>query len=128
MRTDVKRTWLDALRSGRYRQGEGKLTRHAAIPESDDAHHCCLGVLCALAVDAGIVRAAHLGGLTVYGVAQAQNFLPHEVVAWAGLPSTNPVVIVDGPDDATQLTTSLADLNDEGWSFDGIADVIEVQL
>ena len=36
---DVKTKWLDALRSGKYKQGRGILRR-------PDGSFCCLGVLC----------------------------------------------------------------------------------
>jgi hypothetical protein len=38
MDPDVKREWLKALRSGKYRRAQGKL--------KDGAGYCCLGVLC----------------------------------------------------------------------------------
>jgi hypothetical protein len=40
MDKDIKAKWLEALRSGRYRQGEGALRV--------DDKFCCLGVLCDL--------------------------------------------------------------------------------
>lgn len=35
---EIKQKWLDALRSGQYEQGHGKL-------KTDDGKYCCLGVL-----------------------------------------------------------------------------------
>ncbi len=37
MKADLKRKWVEALRSGKYKQGEGELRRGDAF--------CCLGVL-----------------------------------------------------------------------------------
>ena len=39
MRKELKEKWLEALRSGKYKQGRGKL-------RSVDNEFCCLGVLC----------------------------------------------------------------------------------
>ena len=41
MNIDVKRRWIEALRSGQYRQGAGYL-------RATDGTWCCLGVLCAV--------------------------------------------------------------------------------
>ena len=40
MNAELKAKWVDALRSGEYRQGTGWLERGGA--------YCCLGVLCAI--------------------------------------------------------------------------------
>lgn len=40
MNPDIKALWLEALRSGLYRQGRGRLRR------SRNNTFCCLGVLC----------------------------------------------------------------------------------
>jgi hypothetical protein len=39
----IKKKWLAALRSGKYKQGSGRLKR--------GPYHCCLGVLCEVADD-----------------------------------------------------------------------------
>jgi hypothetical protein len=115
---EVIAAWVAALRSGRYRQGRGGLRGQ----DVDGPRYCCLGVLCELAVDAGIV---HRDG-NLYGVrrdgdggyVQFQGaFLPSSVVGWAGLPGGDPYVVAD--DRASKL-------NDvERWSFDRIADALE---
>ncbi len=38
-----KKKWLKALRSGKYKQGEGQLER---IDADGNAKYCCLGVAC----------------------------------------------------------------------------------
>jgi len=49
----VKQLWLEALRSGDYVQGRGQL---AYIDGSGErVAHCCLGVLCELAVKDGAI-------------------------------------------------------------------------
>lgn len=39
MKTEYKQKWIDALRSGKYKQGRG-------ILKTVDGEFCCLGVLC----------------------------------------------------------------------------------
>lgn len=41
MDAKLKQDWIDALRSGKYRQGRGRLC-------DDSSRYCCLGVLCAI--------------------------------------------------------------------------------
>lgn len=45
MNPEVKALWLEALRSGRYRQGRGRL--RTTNPDGSN-NYCCLGVLCDL--------------------------------------------------------------------------------
>ena len=40
---DVKKRWLKALRSGKYKKTKGRLR---FIDGNNDASYCCLGVLC----------------------------------------------------------------------------------
>jgi hypothetical protein len=40
MDAEIKRKWVEALRSGAYEQGRGQLCK--------DGAYCCLGVLCVL--------------------------------------------------------------------------------
>jgi hypothetical protein len=42
MKESLKKKWVAALRSGRYRQGYGRL-------QTWDGSNCCLGVLCRVA-------------------------------------------------------------------------------
>lgn len=64
LKPEVKTLWLEALRSGRYEQGEKNLER--------DGKFCCLGVLCDLAVQAGVIEKKGTSllsgdGLVAYG-------------------------------------------------------------
>lgn len=47
MNPEVKALWLNALRSGEYQQGTGKLKQ----TYGGDQRYCCLGVLCDLKPD-----------------------------------------------------------------------------
>jgi len=74
--------WVAALRSGEYLQGRGKLER---VEEDGTSYFCCLGVLCKLAEQAGIVnrRAAIDQGIVWFSYSDSMP--PSEVYIWSGL-------------------------------------------
>ena len=45
--------WIDALRSGKYKQSKGNLCRIIDV-KNDEYLYCCLGVLCETAIDCGV--------------------------------------------------------------------------
>lgn len=47
----IKDEWLEALRSGRYQQGQGCLRSHTAGEERSQDKFCCLGVLADLIME-----------------------------------------------------------------------------
>jgi hypothetical protein len=116
MDPQIRARWVAALRSGKYEQTAGSL--------HDECGFCCLGVLCELAVQAGIMPAATLTPLGwKYGALGEGSVLPLEVRQWAGI-GIDPCVTVDLGEG--REITSLSGLNDEcEWSFGRIADLIE---
>lgn len=126
MNQEIKKVWLDALRSGQYSQGNGKLY--------DGESFCCLGVLCDLHS-----KITGEGQWTVnddinryyYKPAHPESWscsevLPREVVQWAGLNNGNPSV---GEYSCGNRTYgSIAELNDYGYTFKSLADIIEEKL
>ncbi len=130
----IKEQWVAALRSGDYLQGSGALHR---VLERD--WFCCLGVLCELAVKAGVVQAGiadvtsiiadvtsqedgvitHSSEYVGYGSQLQATFLPVEVTEWAGLISDP---LVGAPPEG------LSQYNDKGTPFPEIADLIEEWL
>lgn len=123
----VKREWIDALRSGAYRQGRRAL--HTVIDQQDE--FCCLGVLCDLAFQAGVISRELNGGIYMYGDQGAE--LPLEVQQWAGLEHADPPV--EHAEHDAQIVSrwaasdnTLAYLNDTGYDFGTIASLIEDQL
>lgn len=50
----IIRRWVEALRSGKYKQGRGQLATMLSSPA--ERAYCCLGVLCELAVDDGVIQ------------------------------------------------------------------------
>ena len=111
MKPEVKKLWVDALRSGAYDQATGELRTKEGF--------CCLGVLCDISGQAQWTGRMYAGGA---------QYLPLEVQEWAGLQESDPFVnIVD--DDNEPTSTLLSELNDNlGWDFNRIANVIEEQL
>lgn len=103
MNPEVKKVWINELRSGRYKQTDGALRR--------DGRHCCLGVLCATS-KAGKWEERGFGGEYRYG--GATGFPPLPVIEWASL--------------SRREMNSLAAMNDHGATFDEIADWIERHL
>lgn len=103
MNEEIKTKWIAALRSGKYKQGEGCLRNGNSF--------CCLGVLCDIKNPNGWENNSFNDGGE-----EAVKVLPEAVRNWAGLPATN----------GSNLNgICLAELNDEGYSFEHIANVIE---
>lgn len=96
-RTETTERWLTALRSGRYRQARCRLATGTG--------YCCLGVLCEIT--------------GAFGASPADPLFSSP--AW-GTPSQTVCDLIDGSHEQIRY---LAKLNDDGYSFRGIADVIE---
>lgn len=125
MKKEIKDKWVEALRSGKYKQGSGQLRQ-------DDCF-CCLGVLCDI-----YIKTTNTGkwepilnseGQFVFSVNKAESetgVLTESVSSWSGLgeeKSGNPSIKINGV-----FHSTLASLNDNGISFKKIADLIEKQL
>lgn len=123
LKPEVKAAWLEALRSGKYKQGRGVL--------NDGDTHCCLGVLCEIATDAGVVqkRVDSIGAASYNG---GDLMPPREVSEWAfgsGYAWQSEWVVPDRSAEIAGQWIALSALNDErGASFATIADIIEVEL
>lgn len=102
MNERVKKLWIEALRSGRYRQCQSQLKMRT----EDGPLHCCLGVLEEVAQAEGVID----------GFDGSQLVLDEVVVKWAGLERKDPYL------EEYQTATAL---NDGGRSFNYIADRIE---
>lgn len=114
----VKAKWVEALRSGKYKQGRYNLHYKDA--------YCCLGVLCEVAVAEGVVTSAKRQ-LESYHTCEEVGYTaelytllpPPEVITWAGLSSRNGVF------GTRDRLFSLASMNDAGLPFVRIAEAIE---
>lgn len=100
--------WVAALRSDEFEQGVGALNQNGK--------HCCLGVLCELAVAAGVpIKVEVKEGFTSYDGKRGD--LPDKVRKWVGLRTAQGGYGDNG--------WCLSAENDAGMSFAGIADLIE---
>lgn len=123
MDLNIKQQWCAALRSGEYRQGQNNL-------KCTDGRLCCLGVLCELAVGAGVIARPRLDDANqrfLYedaGMPDGGNgaLLPPKVREWAGIEGNNPVVKTE------EGQSPLSGINDKGAPFAAIADLIEESL
>jgi len=115
MNQEIKKEWVEALRSGKYQQATGVLCNGVG--------YCCLGVLCDIVKD-------KVGGEWVkdgneyrfdIGDMSYLSLLPPAVQKYTELPNCLPSV--PGKDEMT-----LSGLNDTGSTFINIADIIEEKL
>lgn len=120
-----RRALINALRSGRYKQTQGKLRRGRG--------YCCLGVVEDLRGCAWIPNDDNLGMLTAYvtdTIDGADNWLSPAGEAWLGVKMKDPFVYI-GPDQLSsgseECVLTMAQLNDRGVPFATIADVLEQQ-
>lgn len=137
MNKNVKAKWVEALRSGRYVQGNHALHRVSTPDEVwEPVGYCCLGVLCDLAAQEGIVEEREIeerdGEDRVSRFVSVEDdndqsavFMPDAVQRWAGIDSIN------GKMDDSFIHNgieyfSLSIMNDSGQAdFNVIADAIE---
>ena len=108
MKKDIAEKWATALRSGDYTQQRGSLANLCRT------QHCCLGVLCEVAIENGVVLDTYE---TVPGFDDERAYLPFRVQEWAGMRDRYGR-FVDVRDDLVRM-------NDEGYTFDAIANVID---
>lgn len=95
--------WVQALRSGKYSQTTNKL--------QDSNGFCCLGVACKLFIPPNEIEFNSSGFL---------------LGSMPDFQSESPRWLKDVSEDfLTKTNTSLAQLNDGGFTFDEIADLIE---
>jgi len=82
MNEQVKELWIEALTSGRFKKGRGKLAKNGK--------HCCLGVLCELAIEQGVDVHRTVDEDRLVRFDGGASVLPASVRNWAGLPDDNP--------------------------------------
>lgn len=112
---DNAKRWVEALRSGQYEQTRNDLR--------DENGYCCLGVACELyrEVTGRGEWERDEDGFTQF--LDRALLLPEPVREWLGL-RTEGGDFIDRAGDRS----SLAERNDEGATFDEIADIIESEL
>jgi hypothetical protein len=118
MNTEIAKSWVNALRSGNYKQQTGGLGTEKL---NGDAKFCCLGVLCDLYVktnpeaemEVGIRTRVTPAGEPVHILEYFGDscFLPNSISTWAGVPR--------------DFEEELAMRNDAGATFEELATAIE---
>jgi len=111
-----RKQWVDALRSGKYKQGTGRLR--------DGDMYCCLGIACDISGLGEWIEDwskdgnnfDHAFSYFVDDVAMP-GLLPNSVQDWLGVST----LTVSFDNDTNCLTK----VNDVGWDFNMIADIIE---
>lgn len=120
-----RRAWIKALRSGEYRRASSYLAK-ARKKDGVPTSFCCLGLACHIAKVPGILgMGTTTGGSSyiVYGEGRSESFLPKEARDWLGVDESDPGI--EWPIEHRMQGTTLADLNDAGWTFVQIADALE---
>ena len=107
MNKALKKKWVAALRSGKYRQGRARL----CTPAKHGGHvkYCCLGVLCEISKAEKIWRDAY-----GYLGSDSYVFVPDRLAEEIDLQNNDQI--------------DLAAMNDDGKSFREIANWIEENL
>lgn len=141
MNTEYKRKWVDALRSGKYRQGVGVL-------KNANEEYCCLGVLCDI-LDVGkflyVKDLNKFSGINTEGNSSGYIFVDKDVelediandfsrdfttsdslsmYSVGALPMHVKSLVGLGYSEESDLI----DMNDNGSSFEEIAEWIETNL
>ena len=110
MKKEIAVKWAEALRGGKYEQ------HTSALANRDRTRHCCLGVLCELAIEDGVELETHSGEVH-YSFEGEATGLPGVVMDWADMDTA----IGQLPGNYVSLDVE----NDTGMSFGEIADLIE---
>ena len=107
MKQDKAEMWVEALRSGKYKKTYGRL--------KDNNGYCCLGVLCDISKVSKWEQDEPYNRFTYLNNTWDT---PDVVMEWSGMENTD--------DDDRMSEEDLMGLNDKGFSFDEIADVIQM--
>jgi hypothetical protein len=117
-----RKKWIAALRSGKYKQGYGRL--------NIGNEFCCLGVACELAYFEGVVTKQEDNYSYYYCYNKSFNTLPESVIDWLGIITESgrlkEKIEIKNPNDTLESLWSLVDVNDSiKFTFNDIADLIE---
>jgi len=111
MKPEIKKIWIKALTSGKYKQGKHNLKK--------GNKYCCLGVLCDLYIKKN--PKTTFSWDKIEPNSEKNAFLPPAIMKWSGIKTNEADFGYDKGDD-------LIHLNDEGKSFKKIAKVIEKEF
>lgn len=129
MKPDTKQLWITALRSGNFPQGKNVLAYK--LPDGV-TYYCCMGVFCEILpyverTDSNERSFSNIAYVATGDEETVITVLPWTVVDTEKLDANNPVIEYTGRDrhGYTSERISLAELNDSGFTFNQIADLIE---
>jgi hypothetical protein len=112
MKINIAKKWAKALRGGQYRKARHCLRNKRGF--------CCLGVLTDLYIKEHKKEWDYNLENKQYSFMRSYNFLPKEVVKWAGMRNEFGEFYVN-----KEKRISLYEENDKGKSFSEIADIIQ---
>ena len=113
MHKEIADKWVAALRSGEYKQRQRRLSNE------ERTEHCCLGVLCELAIKDGVEMK-----LTTVWSDEGEASEPY--LMFNGNGGSPPDVVLDWAEMDKMMLDAFMDKNDlDGCSFGEIADFIE---
>ncbi len=122
MNKEIKQKWVEALRSGEYKQGKGTLRTNNNL-------FCCLGVLCDILSPDKWVNNIHVHSM--YGIT---GVLSQEILDITGISWNNPYINLEKVSNREKLKKyvfplpneiTLSSLNDKGVPFEEIATIID---
>lgn len=115
MDPEYKQKWIDALRSGKYKQGR------AALRNIQEDTYCCLGVLCEIAGAKWTPVISHLEG---------SRYARATLDGYCSSTATPGLKILEAANLSFEDQDTLIQLNDgpQGKSFEEIAQYIEENL
>lgn len=117
------RLLIQALRSGRFKQGHSVLAR---VHDDESVSYCCLGVACRVALENGVEMEVRIrkspGGIAKDLIFNGSGgYMPMSVKEWFGFEDTNPLLVKDDG-----FRDRAAVFNDElGLNLEQIADAFE---
>ena len=126
MKPVTKKDWIDALRSGEFKQGTGALAKRD--PETGTTSYCCLGVLATIAgvgvrVDAAVtVEHPMLFSFDDYTTATGIIPAGYRNIIVSDLNLSTLMAVGRAADDLMRILTTK---NDNGATFEDIATYLE---
>lgn len=108
MQSEIKAKWVEALRSGKYKQAL------QVLRDTDEGAYCCLGVLCDIIDSSRWDSDGYYLGTDSDEETEYEDMPPESILEVSGL--------------RHDQAEKLASMNDNGIPFTGIAELIEKDL
>ena len=108
MNKEVKEKWLEALRSGEYKQGRGAL-------RNKDDEYCCLGVLCDVVKGSDGVQMSWADDGNLWTLGSFIGYPPPRVMYLADLNSGQVLQLITRNDDWGNTFEEIADYIEENF-------------